>query len=207
MGSLRSQTMALTQTEEAGTALIASSLFPLVDIQSSTASLLSQFPNLSPRVVIALAIAQLLSRSVTPFRLCECGCGEPIHGKSHFASQACRKREQRRRDAERDEGPRQFGLVLQSEFNIRAMSSPPPKADTDADTVSLNAANCDTLNCDTMSGNATLPFEFLFASWTSARCQNCPVRFYRSGRSETQTHTTSAAIPRSGAGNQAARHG
>lgn len=40
-------------------------------------------------------------RGVTPHRVCECGCGEFVTGKERLARPACRKREQRKRDAGR----------------------------------------------------------------------------------------------------------
>ena len=33
-------------------------------------------------LLIRLALLELFARTVTPFRLCACGCGEPVHGKA-----------------------------------------------------------------------------------------------------------------------------
>jgi len=51
---------------------------------------------------LALALAQAIvarARSVTPHRVCECGCGEYVTGRARLAGVACRKRMQRIRDA------------------------------------------------------------------------------------------------------------
>lgn len=51
---------------------------------------------------LALALAQAIvasDRAVTPLRVCECGCGQYVTGRERLASPACRKREQRKRDA------------------------------------------------------------------------------------------------------------
>ena len=51
---------------------------------------------------MGLALAQAIvarDRNVTPHRVCECGCGQFVTGRARLAGEACRKREQRRRDA------------------------------------------------------------------------------------------------------------
>ncbi len=51
---------------------------------------------------MACALANAIrnrDRSVTPHRVCECGCGEFVTGRARLAGEACRKREQRKRDA------------------------------------------------------------------------------------------------------------
>lgn len=94
----------------------------------SVTELLKEFPELPPRVLVTLAIVALLSRSVTPFKRCECGCGEPIHGKEKSAGTACRKRLQRERDALRAGSPKQFNIVLQSEIPVPIPVIPVPLA-------------------------------------------------------------------------------
>ena len=102
-------------------------------LDDSTASVVSvtelqrKFPNLPPRLLVTLAVATLLWRTVTPFRLCQCGCGEPVHGKAHFASPACRKRAQRERDARKAGAPKQFNLVIQYEMPARIPTFPDSK--------------------------------------------------------------------------------
>ena len=52
--------------------------------------------------VMACAIADAIAqrgRNVTPHRVCECGCGAFVTGRARLAGEACRKREQRKRDA------------------------------------------------------------------------------------------------------------
>ena len=84
----------------------------------SVTELLKQFPNLPARVVVTLAVIALLSRSVTPFRTCECGCGEPVHGKAKSAGEACRKRLEREREALRAGSAPNLNLVLQYEIPV-----------------------------------------------------------------------------------------
>jgi DNA (cytosine-5)-methyltransferase 1 len=55
-------------------------------------------------VPFALALALALAirnraRAVTPLRVCGCGCGQFVKGRALTAGPACRKREQRKRDA------------------------------------------------------------------------------------------------------------
>jgi DNA (cytosine-5)-methyltransferase 1 len=45
-----------------------------------------------------IARAIKVSRAPVGFRLCDCGCGRPIGGRHNTASDACRKRLQRKRD-------------------------------------------------------------------------------------------------------------
>jgi len=85
---------------------------------ASLPELLKQFPALPANVLLALAVLTLLDRSVTPWRVCGCGCGDPIHGKARFASPSCRKRLERERSAAAADSPKQFGLVLQLEIAV-----------------------------------------------------------------------------------------
>ena len=51
---------------------------------------------------VALALARAVistARRVTPQRVCECGCGAFVTGRARLATPACRKRQQRNRDA------------------------------------------------------------------------------------------------------------
>jgi DNA (cytosine-5)-methyltransferase 1 len=53
---------------------------------------------------LALALSKAITsrdRAVTPHRLCECGCGQYVTGRASTATAACRKRQQRTRDAAR----------------------------------------------------------------------------------------------------------
>lgn len=53
---------------------------------------------------VPIPMARLIARSVTAavepvgFRACRCGCGRPVSGKQQTATDACRKRLQRKRD-------------------------------------------------------------------------------------------------------------
>ena len=85
-----------------------------------------KFPALSPRILVTLAVALMLGRTVTPFRLCACGCGESVHGKARLATAACRKRVQRERDALAASAPKQFNIVLQYEMPIPIPRVPIP---------------------------------------------------------------------------------
>lgn len=51
-------------------------------------------------LVMGRALAKACLSAVTPRsqKLCVCNCGRPVEGKAKYASPACRKREQRRRD-------------------------------------------------------------------------------------------------------------
>ena len=65
---------------------------------------------------VALALARAVTattRYVTPQRVCSCGCGQYVTGREVTAGPACRKREQRKRDAagERDTAPAQAYLL------------------------------------------------------------------------------------------------
>ncbi len=56
---------------------------------------------------LSLALARAVkatARHVTPHRLCSCGCGQFVTGHEITAGPACRKREQRKRDAAGDHG-------------------------------------------------------------------------------------------------------
>jgi hypothetical protein len=98
----------------------AGSLFPFSqpDGAATLADLLKAFPNLPPPVLVTIAIALHLTRTVTPFRLCECGCGAAVHGKARLDSAACRKRVQRERDAKAAGAPKQFNMPLQYEIPV-----------------------------------------------------------------------------------------
>ena len=50
-------------------------------------------------VTLANAIADWQACGTTPHRVCECGCGAFVTGRERMASPACRKRQQRKRDA------------------------------------------------------------------------------------------------------------
>ena len=92
----------------------------------SVTELLRQFPHVPPRVLVTLAFVTLLERTVTPLRLCECGCGESVHGKARLASMACRQRVSRERRAMRAASGRQFNLVIQSEIPVPIPTVPVP---------------------------------------------------------------------------------
>ena len=96
------------------------------DVPSVT-DLIKQFPNLPPKVLVTLAVLSLMARSVTPFRLCACGCGESVHGKARLASAACRQRVSREARAVRATAPTNFNLVLQDEIPVPIPFSPAPR--------------------------------------------------------------------------------
>jgi hypothetical protein len=89
---------------------------------ASVTELQRQFPHLPPKVLVTLAVVTLLARTVTPFRLCQCGCGASVHGKARLWSSACRKRVQRERDE-----LRAVNLVIQYEMPVRIPPVPDPK--------------------------------------------------------------------------------
>ena len=78
----------------------------------------SQYPSVTPKILLALAIVAILTRSVTPQRVCACGCGAFVTGKAHLASPACRKRAERQRRAAAGTPGRQFSFPLQDEIPI-----------------------------------------------------------------------------------------
>jgi DNA (cytosine-5)-methyltransferase 1 len=86
---------------------------------------------------MALALAQAVklavARCVTPFKLCACGCGEPVHGKAFLATVACRQRYSRERRALRKLSPKQFGLVLQHEIPVTIPTVPVSVHNVEAD--------------------------------------------------------------------------
>jgi hypothetical protein len=92
----------------------------------SVTELLKQFPALSPSLLLHLAVLTVLQRTVTPQRVCACGCGEFVTGKARCASPACRKRLERQRSAEAAPSGRQFNLVLQSEIPVSIPIVPVP---------------------------------------------------------------------------------
>jgi hypothetical protein len=98
----------------------------------SVTEMLKQFPHVSPRVLVALAFLALLERTVTPFRLCQCGCGESVHGKARLASPACRQRVSRQRRAILATSGRQFNLVIQYEIPVPIPTVPPPASESSA---------------------------------------------------------------------------
>ena len=98
----------------------------------SVTEMLKQFPHVSPRVLVALAFVALLERTVTPFRLCQCGCGESVHGKARLASPACRQRVSRQRRAILATSGRQFNLVIQYEIPVPIPTVPPPASESSA---------------------------------------------------------------------------
>lgn len=93
----------------------------------SVTELRGQFPHLPPRILVTLAVLTFLARTVTPFRLCACGCGESVHGKARLASMACRQRVSREARAQRATAGKQFNLVLQSEIPVKIPFSPTPR--------------------------------------------------------------------------------
>ena len=93
----------------------------------SVTDLIKQFPHLPPKVLVTLAVLSLMARSVTPFRLCACGCGESVHGKARLASPACRQRVSREARAIRATAPSNFNLVLQDEIPVPIPFSPAPR--------------------------------------------------------------------------------
>jgi hypothetical protein len=98
----------------------AGSLFPFVaDVETVTVeNLLSQFPSVPPKILLALAVVDMMARTVTPQRLCACGCGAFVTGKAALASPACRKRAERQRRAAAGTPVRQFNFPLQDEIPI-----------------------------------------------------------------------------------------
>ncbi len=84
----------------------------------SVTELLKRFPTLPPSALLALAVWTLLQRTVTPQRVCGCGCCEPVTGKAKFASPACRKRLERERNALRAAGGKNLNLILQYEIPV-----------------------------------------------------------------------------------------
>lgn len=126
MSSLRS--IVLPPTSGKASPAPAGSLFPLEVIPSgpvTLAGLLKTFPAIPPRLLVTLAVLPICDESVSPWRLCYCGCGATVTGKATLASAACRKRVQRERDAARAaSGDRQYQIPLQA-----ALGSPlpPPK--------------------------------------------------------------------------------
>ncbi len=111
---------------------LSGSLFPLELTPSgpvTLARLRELFPSVPPRVLLVLLVVALADDSVSPFRVCECGCGEPVTGKERMASPACRKRLQRERDAAREaSGDRQYQIPLQAELGS-PLPPPPPNCD------------------------------------------------------------------------------
>ena len=110
---------------------------------------------------------ELLSRTVTPFRLCACGCGASVHGKARLDTAACRQRVSRQARAARATGPKQFNLVIQHEIRVTIPtvlhSKPPaavseqssaPECDHEYGFLSLNGPTskvvCDECNQDTV---------------------------------------------------------
>ena len=92
----------------------------------SVTELKRQFPHLPPRILVTLAVMTFLARTVTPFRLCQCGCGESVHGKARLASPACRQRVSREARAARATAPKQFNLVMQDGIPVPIPFSPAP---------------------------------------------------------------------------------
>jgi len=92
----------------------------------SVTELKRQFPHLPPRILVTLAVMTFLARTVTPFRLCQCGCGESVHGKARLHSEACRQRVSRERRADRALSPKQFNIVLQFELPVPIPAVPAP---------------------------------------------------------------------------------
>jgi hypothetical protein len=97
MCSLRSKLLP-PETGKAGSDL-SGSLFPFIETADSATlkAALARSGSLSPKILLAFAVANLIARTVTPQRLCACGCGEFVTGKARCASPACRKRLERER--------------------------------------------------------------------------------------------------------------
>ncbi len=95
---------------------------------SSVTQILRLWPTMPLPVLTALAVATMLERTVSPFRLCQCGCGESVHGKARLASPACRQRVSRQRRAIAATCPKQFNLVIQHEIPVTIPTNPRPKA-------------------------------------------------------------------------------
>ena len=93
---------------------------------ASVTELQRQFPKLPVATMVTLAIMALLARSVTPFRLCGCGCCEPVTGKAVYFNPACRKRLERERRALRAGGARQINIALQYEMPVTIPHVPAP---------------------------------------------------------------------------------
>ena len=108
----------------------------------SVTELRGQFPNLPPRILVTLAVMAFLARTVTPFRLCACGCGESVHGKARLASPACRQRVSREARAVRATAPKQFNLVLQHEIPVTIPFSPAPRDHGSEISAPENDAHC-----------------------------------------------------------------
>ena len=89
---------------------------------ANVTDLMRQFPALPPRLIVTLAIMEVMARNVTPRKACQCGCGSLLTGKQHFASVACRQRalRQRRAAAAALKPARQFHLVFQFELPIKS---------------------------------------------------------------------------------------
>ena len=101
-----------------GVPAAAGSLFPFMTDGETSAveSLLSNFPSVPAKILLALAVVDILSRTVTPQRVCACGCGAFVTGKAKTSGAACRQRLSRSLRAARPAGGRQFNLVLQDEL-------------------------------------------------------------------------------------------
>jgi predicted nucleic acid-binding Zn ribbon protein len=93
----------------------------------SVTQLMEQFPNLPPQALLSLAVLTVLQRTVTPQRVCGCGCGEAVTGKAKFASPACRKRLERERRALRVGSAKNLNFALQYEIPVPIPSVPVEK--------------------------------------------------------------------------------
>jgi DNA (cytosine-5)-methyltransferase 1 len=81
---------------------------------------------------VPLPVAQFVARAVrdcqypaSRVRLCICGCGRRVTGKQLAATPACRKREQRKRDAARNGEPRRVTAPVTRRPPTHRGSSPP----------------------------------------------------------------------------------
>jgi hypothetical protein len=88
----------------------------------SVTELLKRFHNLTPQALLSLAVLTLLQRTVTPQRVCGCGCGEAVTGKAKLAGVACRKRLERERKALRADGGKNLNLILQYEIPVTILT-------------------------------------------------------------------------------------
>jgi hypothetical protein len=124
MGSLCSQFKSL-QTGKAGSDL-SGSLFPFIETADSATlkAALARSGSLSAEILLGFAVANLLARTVTPQRLCACGCGASVTGKARCALPACRKRLERERKRTAAPLGRHFNLLLQGEMPFKVKPKP-----------------------------------------------------------------------------------
>ncbi len=107
-------------TNGKGGLALAGSLFPLSNFThvapAAISTLLFQFPNLPPRVLVTLLAVSICDGGFAPRKICACGCGETVTGRAALKTSACRKRVQRQRDKLKPKVRQQFNLVFQYEL-------------------------------------------------------------------------------------------